>query len=119
MASSLLFNLVLALIGFFLVFALSLATNTIETSMIRGLLSFAFFFILAFGIRSIYRYILSDPREMNQEVTSGEERETTPINSANSNLEQPRAVQKENPNLPDESIKKTSDYIKDLLKEDE
>lgn len=98
------FNLLLGLFGFFIVFLLSFTGNTILTTFIRSLITFLSFFLLGYIFRWMFAYIV-DQEEMK--------------NITNSQSSSP--VQKDNEigqlvnRLSDEEAQKVAQYIRSML----
>ncbi|HZG61068.1 MAG TPA: hypothetical protein VEY68_11490 [Anoxybacillus sp.] len=104
MVGTWMFNLLLGLFGFFIVFLLSFTGNTILTTFIRSLITFLSFFLLGYIFRWMFAYIV-DQEEMK--------------NITNSQSSSP--VQKDNEigqlvnRLSDEEAQKVAQYIRSML----
>ncbi|GIO61128.1 MULTISPECIES: hypothetical protein [Paenibacillus] len=72
MKGNLLFNLVFGAVGFVLTLLISMGNNLFMTSLIRGLISFVIWFLLAFLLRWVWG-VVSVP-EAEQEAAAEQER---------------------------------------------
>ncbi|RAK23394.1 hypothetical protein B0I26_101355 [Anoxybacillus vitaminiphilus] len=103
MAGTWIFNLLLGLFGFFIVFLLSFTGNTILTTFIRSFITFILFFLIGYIFRWMFAYIKADQGKVKKIANS-----------------QP-PVQKENEieqllnSLSDEEAKKVAQYIRNML----
>jgi hypothetical protein len=103
MAGTWMFNILLGLLGFFIVFLLSFTGNTILTAFIRSSITFISFFLIGYIFRWMFAYIKADQGEMKKIANS-----------------QP-PVQKDNEieqllnSLSDEEAQKVAQYIRSML----
>jgi preprotein translocase subunit YajC len=72
MVGSWVFNLFFACFGFGLVFASAYFKNTLPTSLIRGLLAFIFFFLIAYLFRIVFYFIILNPEDKKTVETTNE-----------------------------------------------
>ncbi|WP_017753780.1 hypothetical protein [Calidifontibacillus oryziterrae] len=135
MINSLLFNVFTAFFGFFLVVIISIKTNTLETSFIRGLLSLILFFFLGFGLRWVIKYVLKDTINKNDSINLSKQRDTKDkvaydgsgiLRQSVGTSHDPASLSSQSDN--DEGIgesfegdlyERTSEYVRELLNEDD
>lgn len=114
-------NLLLGLFGFLLVFLLSLNSNTIETSIFRGFVSFLGFYLLGFAITWVIAYVFTDnnnyDKEQHQSNKEGNKntRNDTAFATNNTNEMQTDKA----PSFEGDVYERTSEYVRDLLKEED
>lgn len=75
MKGNLLFNLVFGAVGFVLTLLISLGNNLFMTSLIRGLISFVIWFLLAFLLRWVWG-VVSVPEAEHEAAAAEQERGT-------------------------------------------
>lgn len=130
MIGSLTFNFMLALIGFFLVFTVSLTSNVVITSLIRGSFAFVLFFLIAFLIRMLMGMITEDKKgQTGKRAADNNEEKNKSDNEENNNenfqtdhkdLENDELSNDYNEeNSSEDVIKRTSEYVRELMNEDD
>lgn len=97
-------NLIISLIAFFFVFIGSLLTNSFQTSLKRGAITFLSFFIITYFFRWVWMVASKD------NIKSPEKNSTIIIDS---NLEGKDRNSKTE--LSNEEVKLASQYVKDLI----
>ena len=110
MAGTWFINLVLGLLGFFIVFFLSLSTNSIATTTVRGITAFMIFFGTGYIFRSMIFYITKTPGES----------ESNPFRSNTHVSAQKKAGNEMEylvSNLSEEDTKKVVEYIRTVMKD--
>lgn len=60
MAGTVVINLLMALIGFILAYIFSITNNGFLTTMIRGIIAFVIFFLIAYIFRAVLAYVLKN-----------------------------------------------------------
>ncbi|MBA2870829.1 hypothetical protein HNQ85_001099 [Anoxybacillus calidus] len=102
MVGTWIFNLLLGLFGFFIVFFLSFTGNTILTAFIRSLITFISFFLIGYIFRWMFAYIV-DQEEMKKIVNS-----QSPVQKDNE-------IEQFLNSLSDEETQKVAQYIRSML----
>ncbi|MFZ3587897.1 hypothetical protein ACOI1C_01225 [Bacillus sp. DJP31] len=109
MAGSWIINIFFGSVGFLVVFVSAFTTNTFATSLIRGLMAFVSFFLIAYLFRWSFHFIMHDSSG-NTSVSSSADQSIESESSSENGIVQSTQ------SLTDEEAKLTSSYIKDLLK---
>jgi hypothetical protein len=100
-------NVVLGFLGFIIVFFSSFSNNGFMTSLVRGLIAYVSFFLIAYLFRWMIYFIISDPKGNTKHNEN-----RRPSNISNNQQEQHSMD-----NLSDEDAELVSQYIKELLKQ--
>lgn len=113
MAGTGLINIIFGFIGFLIVFISAYTNNSFLTSMIRGLLAFVSFFLIAFLFRWMFHFIMRDPsgNTMKRKENPSNVRSTTHYESE---IEQ---IKQSIDSLSEEEAEQAARYIKEMLNE--
>jgi hypothetical protein len=119
MAGTWIVNIFIGFVGFTIVFVSAFTNNSLMTSLIRGLVAFVSFFLLAYLFRWMIHFIMSDAKGnttknsvANNHVTTGTKQ--TGQDDAPVTVEE---LQHSLDSLSNEEAKLASRYIKELLKQ--
>jgi len=115
-------NLLLGLFGFLLVFLLSVNTNTIETSILRGFVSFLGFYLFGFIFTWVIAYVFSDnnnydkdtKHQINKQGNKATGNDTTSTTNNVTEMQSDKS-----PTFEGDVYERTSEYVRDLLKEED
>ncbi|WP_246939869.1 hypothetical protein [Bacillus pinisoli] len=115
MAGTGLINVIFGFIGFLIVFVSAYTNNSLLTSMIRGLISFVSFFIIAYLFRWMFHYIMSDPKgnTMTMEKTGSKNLVTNQTQADLTHIKDSIDL------LNDEEAELAARYIREMLNEKE
>jgi hypothetical protein len=111
MVGTWLVNVIFGLLGFTIVFFAAFMNNGFITSLIRGVIAYVSFFLIAYLFRWMIYFIISDPK--------GDTTYNETVNNRNSNTNDSQQMEHSMDKLSDEDAKLVSGYIKDLLKQKE
>jgi hypothetical protein len=106
MAGNWIFNLLLGLFGFFIVFLLSFTGNSLLTTFVRAFSTFISFFLIGYIFRWMFAYIKADKRE-NAKISDSQA-------SVNKNIEMEQLIS----GLSDEEAKQVAQYIRAILNDE-
>jgi hypothetical protein len=107
MVGTWLINVILGFLGFILVFFSAFTNNGFTTSLIRGLIAYVSFFLIAYLFRWMINFIISDPKGN----TNSSETLKNGLDSTSDVQELAKSMDK----LSTEDSELVSKYIKDLL----
>lgn len=105
-------NLFFGLTAFIIVFISSFGQNLIITTSIRAGIAF----ILSFVIGYIFRYLFTVASKERSDLIG---METEVLESENSDIPDPNLLENKEMDLSEEDIYKASQYVKDLLDDEE
>ncbi len=109
MVGSWIINIFFGFVGFMIGFVSSFSTNTFETSLIRGFMSFVSFFLIAYLFRWSIHFIMRDTKgNTTISHSTNHDRPEEPFPS----LDIGQSID----SLNEEEAKLASSYIKELLK---
>lgn len=101
-------NLIFGFIGFIIVFFSAFTNNGLLTSLIRGLIAYVSFFLIAYVFRWMFHFIMSDPKgNTNHDI-----KQSIPMDNIDADQ-----LRHSMDNLTEEDAETVSHYIKELLNE--
>ncbi|MBM6618420.1 hypothetical protein [Bacillus suaedaesalsae] len=108
MFGTLVLNFIFAMIGFIVVFFSAFANNGFLTSLIRGLIAYVSFFLIAYIFRWMIHFIISNPKgNTKPNINQSNPKDSVDAEQLRHSMD----------HLTDEDAEAVSHYIKDLLKE--
>lgn len=109
-------NMISACFAFIFVFSASFYTNLISTTLIRAAIAFIVFYLIAYLFRWLAYLASTNEEKSNSDLDSNEE-----IISKEEQEEQINELALENQEikLSEEDVVKTSQFVKDLLEDEE
>lgn len=114
MAGTGLINIIFGFIGFIIVFISAYTNNSFLTSMIRGLLAFVSFFLIAFLFRWMFHFIMREPS--GNTMKRKENPSNVPSGHNESEIDQ---IKQSIDSLSEEEAEQAARYIKEMLNEKE
>jgi hypothetical protein len=117
MAGTWIVNVFLGCVGFTIVFASAYTNNSFMTSLIRGLVAFVSFFLIAYIFRWMIHFIMSDAKGNTTKNSVADYHATTGTKQTSQDDESVTVeeLQQSLDSLSEEEVKLASRYIKELL----
>ena len=109
MAGTWIFNLVLGLFGFFIVFLFSLVANSFITALIRGMVALFLFYLAGFIFRWMFAYIKAERNENNHKLDLHSPNVGKNVNEMEHLFN----------SLSEEDTKKVVEYIRSIMRDEQ
>lgn len=104
-------NIIFGIIGFLLVFTLSLSSNIFTTSLIRASITFCLFFLFGYLMRFALHIVTQPNTAKNSTLMTHDDHEEKQI-------ENDESAETEN-EIPEDLIERTSEFVRELLHEED